>query len=249
MEFPKYTEMEIKDIRLIKNLYWDQRAVVRLQAENSEEFSIERGARQRCVLSPKLFNLHIDPILRSIEDLPGFTIRGENLINFRYADTALVAGSEEKLQKIVNKVNEQSVSLVLYMDVNKTKTTRVNKAGETRNVATNVEGQDLEQVRKFKYLGQIITDDSRRGKGIKRRIAIARCNFISIKDVLATRKLKCMGYKNETDEMLYTINISMCFRDLGTNAETEKRISSLEMWIYRRMLKISYQQHIISGIS
>ena len=43
--------------------------------------------------------------------------------------------------------------------------------------------------------------------------------------------------------MLYIIYIFICFRDLGFNAETEGRIRSLEMWIYRRMLKI-YQQHI-----
>ena len=48
----------------------------------------------------------------------------------------------------------------------------------------------LEQVRDFKYLGQIITDDGRCDKEVKRRIAIARSNFINMKDVLATRKLK-----------------------------------------------------------
>ena len=65
-----------------------------------------------------------------------------------------------------------------------------NKAGEERNIAIDVDGQELEQVRDFRYLGQIITDDGRCDKEVKRRIAIARSSFINMKDVLATRKLK-----------------------------------------------------------
>ena len=60
--------------------------------------------------------------------------------NFRYADdTALVADREEILQKIVNKVKEQSENLGLYMNVSKTKTMMVNKAGgrEERGIYSN----------------------------------------------------------------------------------------------------------------
>ena len=66
----------------------------------------------------------------------------------------------------------------------------VNKAGEERNIAIDVDGQELEQLRDFRYLGQIITDDGRCDKEVKRTVAIARSNFINMKDVLATRKLK-----------------------------------------------------------
>ena len=64
------------------------------------------------------------------------------------------------------------------------------KEGEERNIAINVDGQELEQVRDFRYPGQIITDDGRCDREVNRRIAIARSNFINMKDVLATRKLK-----------------------------------------------------------
>ena len=65
---------------------------------------------------------------------------------FRYADdTALVADSEEKLQKIVNKhkVKEPSENLGLYMNVTNTKMMRVNKVGEERTIAIDVDGQVL----------------------------------------------------------------------------------------------------------
>ena len=244
MEFLNYTEIDKKDLRIIQNLYWEQKAVVRLQNGNSEAFNIERGVRQGCVLSPKLFNLYTEPIFRVLEELPGLSVGGENINNFRYADdTALVADSEEKLQNIVNKVKEKSENLGLYMNVSKTKTMLVNKAGEGRNIAIDVDGQELEQVRDFKYLGQIITDDGRCDKEVKRRIAIARSNFINMKDVLATRKLK-WDTRMRLVRCYMLSTLLYASETWVLNAETEARIRSLEMWIYRRMLKISYQQHI-----
>ena len=94
------------------------------------------------------------------------------------------------------------------MNVSKTKTMLVNKAGEERNIAIDVDGQELEQVRDFKYLGQIITDDGRCDKEVKRRIAIARSNFINMKDVLATQKLK-WDTRNSAD----TTEKNMCSAD------------------------------------
>ena len=76
------------------------------------------------------------------------------------------------------------------MNVSKTRTLMVNKAGEEKNIAIDFNGQELEQVRDLRYLGQIITDDDRCDKEVKRRITTARSNFINMKDVLATRKLK-----------------------------------------------------------
>ena len=135
MEFLNYIEMDKKDLRIMQNLYWEQKSVVRLQNWNSDAFDIERGVRQGCVLSPKLFNLYTESIFRVLEELPGLSVGrgeggGEAGNNFRYADdTALVADSEEKLLKIVNKVKEQSENLGLYMNVSKTKTMMVNEAG------------------------------------------------------------------------------------------------------------------------
>ena len=244
IEFLGYTEMDTKDLRVIQNLYWEQKAVVRLQEGNSEEFSIERGVRQGCVLSPKLFNMYTEPIFRAIEGLQGLSIGGENINNFRYADdTALVADSAARLQEIVNVVKERSEELGLYMNVSKTKSMRVNKAGEERKVQTVVDGQDLDQVRDFKYLGQLITDDGKCDKEIKRRIAIARSSLINMKDVITTRKLTLNTRKRLV--RCYILSTLLYASETWVmGAEMEDRIRSLEMWIYRRMMRISYKDHI-----
>ena len=68
-----WTEVDKKDLRIIRNLYWEQKAVIRLQESNSEEFSVEKGVRKGCILSPKLFNMYTDPKIRETEDLRGIS--------------------------------------------------------------------------------------------------------------------------------------------------------------------------------
>ena len=93
---------------------------------------------------------------REIEDLPGISIWGENVNNFRYDDdTALIADTEDRLQEIVNVVRERSEEFGLSTNVSKTKTTRANKAGEERRIETFIDGSSLGQVREFKYFGQL----------------------------------------------------------------------------------------------
>ena len=87
-------------------------------------------------------------------------------------------------------MKEQSEKMGLCMNVSKTKTMRVNKAGEERKIEMIVDGSGLGQVRDFKYLGQIIADDGKGDHEIKRRLAMAHSTFINMKNILTTRKLR-----------------------------------------------------------
>ncbi|RUS80216.1 hypothetical protein EGW08_012012 [Elysia chlorotica] len=98
-----------KDIRIIRNLYWEQTSCIRIGEEVTDQTSIQRGVRQGCVMSPSLFNLYTEIIFRNINELPGMNISGQNINNIRYADdTALVAETPEQLQALLDKVNEES---------------------------------------------------------------------------------------------------------------------------------------------
>ena len=68
-----------KDIRLIVNLYWTQKAYIQLEQDLSGEIMIKRGVRQGCVLSPCLFNLYTEMIFRHIEDMEGVIVGGVNI--------------------------------------------------------------------------------------------------------------------------------------------------------------------------
>ena len=95
--------MEIPDhlTCLLRNLYVGQEATVRTGHGTSDWFQIRKGVCQDCILSPCLFNLYAEYIMRNTgleEAQAGLKIAGRNINNFRYADdTNLMAESEEEL--------------------------------------------------------------------------------------------------------------------------------------------------------
>ena len=75
-----------KDIRLITNLYWSQLAAVNIDNNLTSWIEIKRGVRQGCVLSPDLFSIYGEIIMRNIIGMEGISIGGVNINNIRYAD-------------------------------------------------------------------------------------------------------------------------------------------------------------------
>ena len=93
-------------ICLLRNFYKGQEATVRTGHGTKDWFQIGTGVRQGCVLSPCLFNLYAEYIMRNAgleETQAGIKIAGRNIKNLRYAnDTTLMAESEEKLKKTLD---------------------------------------------------------------------------------------------------------------------------------------------------
>ena len=97
---------------LLRNLYAHQEATVRTRYGTTDWFQIEKGVRQGCILSPCLFNLYAEYIMRNTgleEAQGGLKIAWRNISNLRYADdTTLMAESEEELKSLLIKVKEES---------------------------------------------------------------------------------------------------------------------------------------------
>ena len=95
---------------LLRNLYADQEATVRTGYGTTDWFQIGKGVRQGCILSPCLFNLYSEYIMRNAgldEAQAGIKTAGRNINNLRYADdTTLMAESEEELKNLLIKVKE-----------------------------------------------------------------------------------------------------------------------------------------------
>ena len=237
--------MDAKDRRLISNLYYEQTASIQFGDTYSEEFKVKRGVRQGCVLSPKLFNVYTEDIFEDSEELTGIVIGGLNITSLRFADdTLLMAESEEELQRIVDAVREASLERGLRMNVKKTKTMVIRRnINEECKVSIKVEGKELEQVKSYTYLGQQITEDGRSDTEIRKRIEIARQSFINMKSVLTSRKLKI-----ETKKRLircYVLSTFLYASETWTiDAQSWKRIEAFEMWCWRRMMRLSYKDHV-----
>ena len=97
---------------LLRNLYAGQKATVRTRNGIMDWFQIGKEVRQGCILSPCLFNLHAEYIMRNAglaEAQAGIKIAGRNINNLRYADdTTLLAESEDELKSLLMKVKEES---------------------------------------------------------------------------------------------------------------------------------------------
>ena len=110
---------------LLRNLYAGQEATVRNRHRTRDWFQIGKGVRQGCILSPCLFNLYTEYIMRNAgleEAQDGIKIAWRNINNIRYADnTTLMAESEEELKSLLVKVKEESEKVGLKFNIRKTK--------------------------------------------------------------------------------------------------------------------------------
>ena len=119
--------MEIPDhlTCLLRNLYAGQEATVSTGHGTTDWFQIGKGVRQGCILSPCLFNLYAEYIMRNPgldEAQAEIKIAGRNINNLRYTDdTTLMAESEEELNNLLMKVKEESEKTGLKLNVTKTK--------------------------------------------------------------------------------------------------------------------------------
>ena len=106
--------MEIPDhlIYLLRNLYAGQKAIVGTEHGATDWFQIGKGVCQDCILSPCLFNIYAEYIMRNAgpdEAQAGIKTAGRNINHLRYADdTTLMAESEEELKSLLMKVKEES---------------------------------------------------------------------------------------------------------------------------------------------
>ena len=123
----KGADIDGKDLRIMRNLYWKQILSVRVADEASSSQEIKRGVRQGCVLSPE----------RDLSDHDGIKFGGRNINNVIYAvDTELNADSEEKLQNLVQSLVRASGERGFKVKVSMTKMTIISK-GEG-NVGINI---------------------------------------------------------------------------------------------------------------
>ena len=110
-------EMEISDhlTCLLRYLYAGQEATVRTGHGTTDWYQIGKGVRQGCILSPCLFKLYSEYIMRNAgleEGQAGIKTAGRNINNLRYSDdTTLMAESEEDLKSLLMKVKEESEKL------------------------------------------------------------------------------------------------------------------------------------------
>ena len=144
----------------IKSIYSGSRAAVRIDGEISEAFEVNEGVRQGCCLSPLLFIIFMDKIIKQAE-LKGNVEVGEVIMKIlAYADDLiLLAENVRDLQGGVDSLNAACEEYGMKISVGKTKVMHVGKS--RKDIACSLNGEILEQVSEFKYLGTIFSEDGK----------------------------------------------------------------------------------------
>ena len=141
---------------LLRNLYVGQEATVRTLYGTTDWFKIKKGVRQGCLLSPCLFNLYPEHIMRNArlgELQAGIKIGRRNINNLRYADdTTLMAENEEERKSLLMRVKEESSRAGLRLNIKKTK---IMASGLI--TAWQIEGEKVEVVTDCFFLASKIT--------------------------------------------------------------------------------------------
>ena len=233
-------DIDGKDLRILSNLYWRQTATVRIDGEHSEETSIRRGVRQGCVLSPDLFNIYSENILREIEDINGISLGGHNINNLRYADdTVLIAESEQTLQNMLDTVVVASEKKGLALNISKTESMTISKNPQAPPCNINSRGIPVKQVEKFKYLGYLLTSDGKCTTKIRKRIAEAKVTFKKFSSIMINRIIKIDTKFRILKTYVWSVILYGCECWTITN-NIRKKLEATEMWFLRRILKISW---------
>ena len=158
---------------LLRNLYAGQEATVRTGHGTTVWFQIGKGVCQGCILSPCLFNLYAEYIMRNAgleEAQAGIKIAGRNINNLRYADdNTLMAESEEELKSLLRKVKEESEKVGLKLNILKTK---IMASGPI--TSWEIDGETVETVSDFIFLGSKFTADGDCSHEIKRHLLLGR---------------------------------------------------------------------------
>ena len=151
-----------KDIRVIKNLYWEQMAAISIDGELSEWTYIKRGVPQGCVTLPDLFSLYAEVIMRKIKqrsDHLKLTINGVSIQNIRFADDTVLLAKKVDLENLLHILNEESE--FRRLNRKKTKLMVFPKNKISHKCKITLDDETLQQVESFYYLGSVLTQDCR----------------------------------------------------------------------------------------
>ena len=171
----------------LRNLYVDQEATVSTGHGTTDWFQIKKGVRQGYILSPCLFNLYADYIMRNAgldEAQAGIKIAGRNINNFRYADDTTLMAESEELKSLLMKVKEDSGKIGLKLNIQKTK---IMASGPI--TSWQIDGEAMETVTDFIFGGSKITADGDCSHEIKRRLLLGRKAMTNPDSILKRRDI------------------------------------------------------------
>ena len=168
----------------MRNLYAGQEAIVRIGHGTKDWFQTGKGVHQGSVLSPCLFNLYAEYIMRNCgleETQVGIKIAGRN-INVRYADDTTLMAESEEVKNLLMKVKEESEKFGLKLNIQKT-----NVMAFSPITSWQIDGETVETLADFIFLGSKITADGDCNHEMKRCVFLGRKFMTNVDSIFKNR--------------------------------------------------------------
>ena len=199
---------------------------------------IEKGVRQGCILSPYLFNLYAEHIMRNVgleETDVGIKIAGRNINNLRYADdTTLMAENEEDLKNLLIKVKEESAKAGLLLNIKKIK---IMSTGKINGIC--IDGEEIEAVTEFIFLGSKINMDGDCTHEIKRRLLLGRKTMANLDNTLKSRDITLPTKIRIVKAMVFPV-VTYGSESWTIKKADRQKIDAFELWCWRKLLRIPW---------
>ena len=203
-------------------------------------------------MSPCLFNFYAEYIMRNAgleETQAGIKIARRNINNCRYADdTTLMAESEEELKSLLIKVKVESEKVGLKLNIQKTKI-----IASSPITSWQIDGETVETVSDFIFLGSKIPADGDCSREIKRRLLLGRQVMTNLDSILKSRDITLPKKVHLVKAMVFPVVMYGC--ESWTIKKVEyQRIDASELWCWRRLLRVPWtarrsNQSILKEIS
>jgi len=198
---------------------------------------------KKCSIWTQMLNAGLD------ESQTGIKIARRNINNLRYAnDTPLMAESEEELKTLLMKVKEENEKAGLKLNIQKTK---IIASGPI--ISWQIDGETMETVSDYIFLGSKITADGDCSHEIKRSLLIGRKAMTNLDSILKSRDITLPTKVHLVEAMVFSIVMYGCESWTVKKAEY-RRTDAFELWCWRRFLRVPWtarrsNQSILKEIS
>ena len=212
---------------LLRNLYAGQETTVRTGHGTTDWFQIGKGIRQGYILSPCLFNLYAECIMRNAgleETQAGIKIAGRNINNFRYTDDTTLMAESEELKSLLMKVKEEGEKIGLKLNVLKT-----NIMASDPITSWQIDGGKIETATDFIFLGSKIPADSDCSHEIKGRLLLGRKVITNLNSMLQSRDITLPSKVHIVKAVVFPVVTYGCESWTIKKAEC-RRIDAFELW-------------------
>ena len=235
-----------KFINLVRATYQDMQCRVAHAGQLSDSFEVKTGVRQGCLLSPFLFLLVIDWIMKTSTSGKGNGIQWtlmEQLDDLDFADDlALLSHSQAQMQDKTSLLESRSAEVGLKINKRKTELMKMNTRANNP-VPVTVGGDPIKEVESFVYLGSVLDKEGGTDRDVTVRIGKARGSFIMLKNIWASKEISIRTKLRIFNSNIKSVLLYGCETWRATKS-MQKKLQTFINSCLRRILNIRWPERV-----